>query len=185
MHFVHRQQVHIPLPGDVEAVPPGAHRPVFLPGKGAAAQGTAKQQFFHPVTPLHRTRCGRKPPRPPWAPKGSLPLPSPPGGYGPLGPALPGGTPRSVRRGPGGSAWPLRPSRSRRALHPDHGDLDDVRRRALDGHIPGHPLPKGAHIEVAGLSAPAGSGAGRTGFPRSPAPWPLPPRRFIYASTPE
>jgi hypothetical protein len=33
----------------------------------------------------------------------------------------------------------------------DHGDLDDVGRRALDGHVDGHPLARPAQRRVARL----------------------------------
>ena len=36
-------------------------------------------------------------------------------------------------------------------LHPDHGQLHDVRCRPLNGHIQRHPLPEGAEVEVGAL----------------------------------
>ena len=45
MHLVHRQQVHIPLAGHVEAVALGAHRPVLLPGQGPRRTGGSKKHI--------------------------------------------------------------------------------------------------------------------------------------------
>ena len=35
--------------------------------------------------------------------------------------------------------------------YPYHGNLDDVRRRALDGHVPCYAFAEGAHVEIAAL----------------------------------
>ena len=47
---------------------------------------------------------------------------------------------------PGPQALRLQPG-----SHPDHGQLHHIRRRPLDGHVQGHPLPKGPQIVVGGL----------------------------------
>ena len=45
----------------------------------------------------------------------------------------------------------LQPGLPKGLIHPDHGQLDDIRRRALDGGVQRHPLAEGAEVEVAAL----------------------------------
>ena len=48
----------------------------------------------------------------------------------------------------------LQPLRPQPLEHLYHSQLDDVRRRALDGHVQGHPLPEGPGGEVYQLAVP-------------------------------
>ena len=64
-------------------------------------------------------------------------------------PARPAAPPAPARRAPAAAAWPPARGASSSRLDAQHGQLDQVGGRALDGRVDGHPFLEAAHAVVA------------------------------------
>ena len=78
-----------------------------------------------------------------------------------------------ARRGPGGACRASSRSAASAAVHPEHGDLDDVGGGPLDGRVHRHPLRRLPQRR----DCATGSRAGPAACPRASAPRPDSPRR--------